>query len=532
VALKRVGKNEGRTMSNLDPAGPAGGTSSKSPRSKRRRKRLWTAAGVAGIGLGLLVAKPAILLVRTVWHDRADAAQLPEGHLDDASRLNATPVAEVWAIPSDAEQAVAGLRGVLERARRNGQAVSIAGARHSMGGQSLARDGIVIDMLPLKHMDLNETQDVLHVGAGARWDDVIAFLDRHGRSVGVMQSNNSFTVGGSISVNCHGWQHNHAPIAATVESLRLMTADGVLHDCSREREPELFGLALGGYGLIGVILDVDLRVVPNERYRIERFAVPTPGYVAEFNERAADPDAALAYGRLCIVPERLCEEAILTVFYRDASGDGGLPPLTDPGLDEIRRAIFRGSAESDYGKELRWSAETQLHQHVSGRFFSRNQLLNEGVEVFQDRSAGTTDILHEYFVPAGEFEPFCSDVREIVRRHDANLLNITVRNVTTDNDTFLRYADRDLFALVMLYSQPRTSAGETEMQEMTRELIDAALARGGRFYLPYRLHATDQQLRRAYPQFDEFLTLKRRYDPDAVFQNSLFRRYAAHGSTP
>jgi FAD/FMN-containing dehydrogenase len=370
------------------------------------------------------------------------------------------------------------------------------------------------------------------VGAGATWDEVLAFLDRHGRSVGVMQSNNSFTVGGSISVNCHGWQHNHAPIASTVASLRLMTADGALHDCSREREPELFSLALGGYGLVGVILDVDLRVVPNERYRIERFAIPTSDYVAKFSECTADAEAAMAYGRLCIVPERLCHDAILTVFYRDASVDGALPPLTDPGLDEIRRAIFRGSAESDYGKELRWSAETQLHQHVSGQYFSRNQLLNEGVEVFQDRSAGTTDILHEYFVPADAFDPFCDDVREIVGRRGANLLNITVRNVMTDNDTFLRYADRDLFALVMLYSQPRTPAGESAMQAMTRELIDAALARDGRFYLPYRLHATDEQLRRAYPQFDEFMSLKREYDPAAVFQNSLSRRYAPAAATP
>jgi FAD/FMN-containing dehydrogenase len=347
-----------------------------------------------------------------------------------------------------------------------------------------------------------------------------------------MQSNNSFTVGGSLSVNCHGWQHNHAPIASTVESLRLMTADGELHDCSREREPELFSLALGGYGLFGVILDVDLRVVPNERYRIERFTLPTDEYIAKFRDCTADNSAAMAYGRLCIVPDRLCDEAILTVFYRDPAEDGTLPPLADPGLDEVRRTIFRGSAESDYGKELRWSAESQLHQHVSGRYFSRNQLLNEGVEVFQDRSAATTDILHEYFVPPEEFEPFCDDVREIVRRHGANLLNITVRNVAADSDSYLRYADRDLFALVMLYSQPRTPDGEAAMQDLTRELIEAALVRGGRFYLPYRLHATDDQLRRAYPQVDEFFALKRRFDPAAVFQNSLSRRYAPPAIAP
>ena len=507
-----------------------GGTGPNSRRtSTRRRKVLWVTVG-AGLLLTAFVARPVLFLIRTAMHDRPDPAMLPPGQLDDASRLNAMPVAEFWAIPADPDEAVAALRDLLERARREGRPVSIAGARHSMGGQSLARDGIVIDMLPLRHMELDESRELLHVGAGARWNDVLAYLDERGRSIGVMQSNNSFTVGGSISVNCHGWQHNHAPIASTVESFRLMTADGVLHDCARDREPEPFALALGGYGLFGVILDVDLRVVPNERYRIERYAVSTDDYVAAFQKHASGETAAMAYGRLCIVPSRLCDDAILTVFHRDPAADGSIPPLSDPGLDELRRTIFRGSAESAYGKELRWNAETQLHQHVSGRYFSRNQLLNEGVEVFQDRSSGSTDILHEYFVPPEEFDAFCEAVRTSVRRHDANLLNITVRTVATDADTFLRYADRDLFALVMLYSQPRTPEGEAAMQALTRELIDAALEHNGRYYLPYRLHATDDQLRRAYPQFDDFLALKAKYDPAGLFQNSLSRRYAPNAN--
>ena len=76
-------------------------------------------------------------------------------------------------------------------------------------------------------MRLDKERDLLHVGGGALWKDVIPYLDSLGRSVAVMQSNNSFSVGGSISVNCHGWQFNRPPIASTVESLRLMKADGL-----------------------------------------------------------------------------------------------------------------------------------------------------------------------------------------------------------------------------------------------------------------------------------------------------------------
>ena len=63
------------------------------------------------------------------------------------------------------------------------------------------------------------------------------------------------------------------------------------------------------------------------------------------------------------------------------------------------------------------------------------------------------------------------------------------------------------------------------MQAMTRELIDTALANGGRYYLPYRLHATPEQFRTAYPQAAEFFRLKRHYDPDELFQNQFYKRY-------
>ena len=219
----------------------------------------------------------------------------------------------------------------------------------------------------------------------------------------------------------------------------------------------------------------------------------------------------------------LLKEVVINAFFHDP--DGEIPALTQPGMDVLRRAVFRGSAESDYGKELRWSAETRLQPLLAGKIFSRNQLLNEGVEVFQNRSAGSTDILHEYFVPRRRLAGFVGAMRGIISRYDANLVNVTVRAVNEDTDTFLRYADQPMVAFVMLFVQNRTSAGETRMQALTRELIDAAIEHEGRYYLPYRLHATREQFYRAYPQAVEFFDRKREYDPGELFQNQFYIQY-------
>jgi len=73
--------------------------------------------------------------------------------------------------------------------------------------------------------------------------------------------------------------------------------------------------------------------------------------------------------------------------------------------------------------------------------------------------------------------------------------------------------------------QARTQENDQRMEEMTRELIDAALARGGRYYLPYRLHATKAQFEKAYPQARALFERKHYYDPNDIFQNQFYAKY-------
>ncbi len=486
-----------------------------------RLKKRWLLLPLFAILAFLL---PAILLVvRTAYRDHSALPKVPAGYADDVSRLNKTQVAGIWNIPSDPTKGEEELREVLRKAQASGLRVSIAGARHSMGGQTIYPGGIAINMLPFKSMSLDEAGNILHVQAGAKWADIIPYLDEHGRSVAVMQSDNSFTVGGSLSVNCHGWQYGRPPIASTVESFHLMKADGSVVRCSRSENPQLFSLAIGGYGLFGVILDADLRVVPNERLRLEQHKFPVGQAIASFEARLHQkPNLEMAYARMNITPQKMFDEVLLNLFYPE---DGPIPRLTAAGSHWLPRLIFRGSAGSTYGKRMRWSAETNLQPELSGTVFSRNQLMNDSADWYLDRSEATTDILHEYFVPRDGATQFLNLARKIILKHDADLLNVTVRDVKTDDDSFLRYADRDMIAFVMFFSQPRTAAGDSEMQRMTQEMIDAVLDAGGRYYLPYRLHATAAQFQRAYPQADQFFTLKRQYDPHELFQNEFYRKY-------
>jgi FAD/FMN-containing dehydrogenase len=56
----------------------------------------------------------------------------------------------------------------------------------------------------------------------------------------------------------------------------------------------------------------------------------------------------------------------------------------------------------------------------------------------------------------------------------------------------------------------------------TAQLIDRAAAKGGSLYLTYHRWATKEQLTRCYPQFAQFLALKRRYDPHERFASDWY----------
>lgn len=110
----------------------------------------------------------------------------------------------------------------------NSRPIAVKGAGYSHGGQTLADDGVQIDMQNLCGIQYDPRGQTVTVMAGTTWYEVIKTLSSHGRTVAEMQSYYNFSVGGSISVNCHGRGMDFGAVSDTVVDLTVLTADGVL----------------------------------------------------------------------------------------------------------------------------------------------------------------------------------------------------------------------------------------------------------------------------------------------------------------
>ncbi len=445
--------------------------------------------------------------------------------VNDASRLNPTPVAVHLTMRSDSEaDFIAGLRTELKAAAAARRPFAVAVARHSMGGQSIPRDGTAITVTG-RSCEIDSARMTFRASTGTTWRDVIATLDKAGFSPAVMQSNNDFGVGSTFCVNAHGWPVPYGPFGSTVRAVRLMMADGSILACSPEENSELFNLAMGGYGLFGVVLDIEATMVPNVLLKPTFEKMPSRDFAPRFLAAVDDERVQMAYGRMSVASHGFFEEALLCSFRPLPTPPEGLPPATSKGsLTTLSREIYRAQIGSEVAKRARWFAETKVGP-IESSAATRNSLMNEPVANLADRNRSRTDILHEYFVAPERFPEFVRACQQIIPSSGLEFLNVTLRYVKPDSQSVLAYARERRIAAVMSFSQNVTPEGEGRMLAMTEALIDRVVDLGGTFYLPYRLHARRDQIRAAYPRFDEFVAQKKHYDPRLLFRNLMWDTY-------
>jgi FAD/FMN-containing dehydrogenase len=459
---------------------------------------------------------------------RLGAPQIDPLILNDASELSATKVARHLTLTDRfGADSIAALRAELKEAAAARRPVIASAARHSMGGQSMARGGTTYTM---EHswIELDTTNLTFRTGAGTRWSTVIAKLDAEGFSPAVMQSNNDFGVAATYSVNAHGWPVPFGPMGATVRSIQIMLADGQLVTASRRENADIFFAAMGGYGLIGIITEMELQMVPNARLKPRYTDVSPLNFGPEFAQAIkATPNVQMAYGRMDISKDRFLEEAMI-ITYRPTSDQSDIPRAPGSGWRSRRaRDIFRAQLGSDIAKHGRWWFENTLGPMIGGGETTRNTLLNEPVITLDDRDPTRTDILHEYFISPANFGAFVAACREIIPSSYQELLNITLRYVQPDNESWLSYASSERIAAVMLFSQEKSVRAEEDAKRMTQALIDAAIRLGGTYYLPYRLHARPDQIAAGYAGLRPFAAKKRAMDPNLLFRNALWDQYIA-----
>ncbi len=169
--------------------------------------------------------------------------------------------------------------------------------------------------------------------------------------------------------------------------------------------------------------------------------------------------------------------------------------------------------------QIYWSDTHQLSAYVDGYHQRVDEQL--GVKV------RGSEMITEIYVPRDALVQFLGDVRNDFLQRQVNLIYGTVRLIEKDDESFLAWAKKPYACVIFNLHVDHDEAGKELAAQHFRRLIDRGIQHGGSYYLTYHRWATRCQLETCYPQFVEFLKLKKKYDPAERFQSEWYRHYKA-----
>jgi FAD/FMN-containing dehydrogenase len=452
---------------------------------------------------------------------------------DIHSQLNETRVAAIVK-PHDLDE----LRSALAEARRSGRSISIAGGRHAMGGQQFGEGAALIDTRGLDRvLSFDPARGHIIVQSGIQWPALIEYLERaqagFARPWGIYQKQTGadrLSLGGALSSNVHGRGLTLKPIVQQVESFDLMDHTGDVVRCSRTERPDLFRLAIGGYGLFGVITSVTLRLCPRVKVRRVVRMASTSEVMSLFDDRIRD---GFLYGDYQFMTDAASDgflgRGIMSCYQPVADDIALTPDAIRFTPEEWARLTFYSHCDKPRAFEL----YSRKYLQTSGQIYWGDwQLFSSYVDHYHtdlDRalrsSAKGSEMITELYVPPNHLASFMTAAGALLRRRRADVIYGTVRLIEEDDETFLRWARQRYACVVLNLHVEHTPRAVADAADAFRELIDLAIAHDGSYYLTYHRWARRDQVERCYPQMREFLATKRRYDPDELFQSDWYRHY-------
>jgi FAD/FMN-containing dehydrogenase len=138
------------------------------------------------------------------------------------------------------------------------------------------------------------------------------------------------------------------------------------------------------------------------------------------------------------------------------------------------------------------------------------------------RPGGHTSRPLELLLPPERLEGFIADADARCNDWRFPLRSVELRQTAAESDSFLRWACREFVELKLNFSVCEALGERVRATQLRRELIDAAIAAGGRFPIASTREATREQTQVCYPQLRAFLAHKRRFDPNERLTNEWY----------
>lgn len=347
------------------------------------------------------------------------------------------------------------------------------------------------------------------------------FLPR-GWTSPVLTGTQYVTLGGMVAADVHGKNHHvDGTFGAHVERLRLRLADGRIVRASRDEEPDLFRATLGGMGLTGHILEVEVRLQK----------IPSPWVWVE-SERVGDLDAFLAglaaaardwpltMGWIdCLTRGRHMGRGIL---YRGRWAEPGEAPAAPPAPKRRLRVPFDFPGWALNRLSMRLFNALVYWKHVPRRkagishpepFFQPLDAILDWNRIYGRR--GFTQ--HQSVIPEQSGAAGVRRFFDLLTRLGAASFLCVIKDCGDQGEGLLSFPKPGISIALDIPMRRDTPA-------VVARLNECVIEEGGRVYLAKDAFTTAEHFRAMEPRLDAWLAVKRRYDPEGRLKSAQSER--------
>jgi decaprenylphospho-beta-D-ribofuranose 2-oxidase len=416
-----------------------------------------------------------------------------------------------------AAAAGAGPRGAVAR-----------GLGRSYGDQAQNAGGLVLDTGGLDQvLEVQRDGVTVTVEGGARLGHVMRVLQRRGLFPPVVPGTRQVSLGGMVAADVHGKNHHRdGSLGAHVSRLTLLTADGDVRDVGPEpgQDPEVFWATLGGLGLTGVVLELDVRAT----------RVPSPWMSVDVTP-APDLDGVLA--ALAEADARRYSVAWLDCLAGGRHAGRGVVTSADhaPAAQVAGWHLHGGPPDADPAPRLaappwvpsgvlnRWSVAA-VNAAWFGATRRRRGVRQSPAQFFHpldsvsgwNRMYGRAGLVqYQCVVPdVGTLERVLATVRQA----HAPVFLAVLKRFGAGNLGPLSFPRRGWTVSLDLPARAES------VPHLLDRLDDTVAASGGSVYLAKDARLRPELLPAFYPRLDEWRELRARVDPKQRWQSDLSRR--------
>ncbi len=413
----------------------------------------------------------------------------------------------------------------------NSTSVIARGAGRAYGDAALNGGNRVVDMQRLSRMLAFDSESgLLRCEAGVTIGEIIDVFLRRGFFPPVVPGTQFVTLGGSVAADVHGKSHHRdSSLGNHVTSIDLMLASGEVRRCSREENSDLFWATVGGMGLTGTILEVELRL-----RRVE-----SAWFDGEISMAANIDEAIETF-------ERTERQYGYSVAWIDCAGTRGSlgrsivnlgnvasrqslpPPLRQepfkvpPRMHPTVPFNLPSFALSSLGIKTFNTAYYAMHRAGPKLFDYQTFFFPLDAIRKWNRIYGTRGFLQYQCVwPLSESRAGLIETLEAIARWGGGSF-LTVLKKFGPQDGMLSFP---MPGYTLALDFPITR----ELMEFLDRLDEMVVKRGGRVYLAKDARLRPEVFRAMYPKAGRWLEIKRGVDPENRFSSNLARRIGLPG---